>query len=402
MMTQYFRNSIFLILACLTIMSCEREPGSGDTGSGEKDYKYFLLSALGSWPNTVHYMTATNDLTKGEMDITKEGDEINSKGTYAYIVKNGYIYNYKTDEGVFKKFKYTQDRLTTVKEVPYSYISDISGYTWVDNNTLVVIGTTGDGQHIRYTVFNAADLSVTRQGEIEGLQPFPDAYKFYTAGAITYMDGGELYLQYSFRDGKWLTPTYYNFAVIDYKTFKTKRSVNDNRSVGVANGSPYFKTSFNKDNEAFYYSCFPRTGAGSNKISLFRTIKGTDAPDVAYQINLTDLVGGKTLETVLNYIGNNKMVILYRDPALGSSYNGRYAIVDIETRKLVRILEELPGDEPYEQGLFTQDKKLYIAVNGSQGSNYVWIYDVQTDKVTKGMKLPDRVSGFARFDKLYD
>ncbi len=96
------------------------------------------------------------------------------------------------------------------------------------------------------------------------------------------------------------------------------------------------------------------------------------------------------------------MVILYRDPALGSSYNGRYAIVDIETRKLVRILEELPGDEPYEQGLFTQDKKLYIAVNGSQGSNYVWIYDVQTDKVTKGMKLPDRVSGFARFDKLYD
>ena len=27
-------------------------PGSGSTGSGEKDYKYFLLSALGSWPNT--------------------------------------------------------------------------------------------------------------------------------------------------------------------------------------------------------------------------------------------------------------------------------------------------------------------------------------------------------------
>ncbi len=42
-MTQYFRNSIFLILACLTIMSCEREPGSGDTGSGEKDYKYFYF-----------------------------------------------------------------------------------------------------------------------------------------------------------------------------------------------------------------------------------------------------------------------------------------------------------------------------------------------------------------------
>ncbi|MFP3599589.1 hypothetical protein SB679_22980, partial [Chryseobacterium sp. SIMBA_029] len=151
------------------------------------------------------------------MDITKEGDEINSKGTYSYIVKNGFIYNYKTDQGVFKKFKYTQDRLTTVKEVPFTYISDISSYVWIDNNTLVIVGETGDGQHIRYTIFNASDLSIIRQGEIEGFQPFPNAYNFYSLGAMTYMDG-QIYLQYSFRDGKWLTPEYYNFAVIDYQT----------------------------------------------------------------------------------------------------------------------------------------------------------------------------------------
>ncbi|AZB20492.1 hypothetical protein H3Z85_00305 [Chryseobacterium indologenes] len=400
-MTQYFRNSIFLVLTCLIIVSCEREPGYGDSGSGEKDYKYFLLSALGSWPNTVHYMTATNDLSKGEMDITKEGDEINSKGTYSYIVKNGFIYNYKTDQGIFKKFKYTQDRLTTVKEVPFTYISDISSYVWIDDNTLVLIGETGDGQHIRYTVFNGSDLSIIRQGEIEGFEPFPNAYNFYTVGAVTYMDG-DIYLQYSFRNGKWLTPEYYNFAVIDYKTFKVKHSAGDNRSSGVANGSPYFKTAFRKDNEAFYYACFPRVGAGTSKISLLRVLKGATSPDPGYQINLTDMVGNKTLETMIDYIGNNKMVVLYRDPALGNSYNGRYAIIDIETRQLVRVLEELPGDEPYEQGAFVQNKKLYIALNASKGGNYVWIYDLQTDKITKGMKLPDNISGFARFEKFYD
>lgn len=400
-MTQYFKNSILLILACLAIVGCEREPDAGSSGSGEKDYKYFLLSALGSWPNTVHYMTATNDLTKGAMDITKEGDEINSKGTYSYIVKNGFIYNYKTDQGVFKKFKYTQDRLTTAKEVPYTYISDISSYVWVDDNTLVLVGETGDGQHIRYTVFNASDLSIIRQGEIQGFEPFPNAYNFYTLGSMTYMDG-HIYLQYSFRNGKWITPEYYNFAVIDYNTFKVKYSTSDNRSSGVANGSPYFKTAFRKDNEAFYYACFPRIGAGTNKIHLFRTLKGATSPDKGYEINLTDLVGGKTPETMIDYIGNNKMVILYRDPALGNSYNGRYAIVDIQTRQLVRVLDELPGDEPYEQAVFVQDKKLYIAVNASKGGNYVWIYDLQTDKITKGIKLPDNISGFARFDKLYD
>ncbi|WP_347217956.1 hypothetical protein [Chryseobacterium sp.] len=400
-MTQYFRNSIFLLLACLTIIGCEREPEAGSPTTGEKDYKYFLLSALGSWPNTVHYMTATNDLTKGAMDITKEGDEINSKGTYSYIVKNGFIYNYKTDQGVFKKFKYTQDRLTTAKEVPYTYISDISSYVWIDDNTLVLVGETGDGQHIRYTVFNASNLSIIRQGEIEGFGSFPDAYNFYSLGSMTYMDG-HIYLQYSYRNGKWISPEYYNFAVIDYNTFKVKYSASDNRSSGVANGSPYYKTAFRKDNEAFYYACFPRAGAGTSKIHLLRTLKGATSPDAGYQINLTDLVGGKTLETMIDYIGNNKMVVLYRDPALGNVYNGRYAIIDIETRQLVRVLDELPGDEPYEQAVFVQDKKLYIAVNASKGGNYVWIYDPQTDKITKGMKLPDNISGFARFDKFYD
>jgi hypothetical protein len=400
-MTQYFKNSIFLLLACLSIISCEREPGSGGSESGEKDYQYFLLSALGSWPNTVHYMTATNDLTKGEMDITKEGDEINSKGTYSYIVKNGFIYNYKTDQGIFKKFKYTQDRLTTVKEVPFTYISDISSYVWIDTNTLVIVGETGDGQHIRYTVFNTSDLSIIRQGEIEGFQPFPTAYNFYSLGAMTYIDG-HIYLQYSFRNGKWITPDYYNFAVIDYKNFKVINSVTDSRSSGLANGSPYFKTTFTKDNEAFYYTCFPRVGAGSNKIYLFRALKGATSPDPGYQINLTDLVGGKSLETVIEYMGDNKMVVLYRDPALGNAYNGRYAIIDIETKQVVRVLDELPGDEPYEQGMFVRNKKLYIAVNANKGGNYVWIYDLQTDKISKGMKLPDKISGFARFDKFYD
>lgn len=400
-MTQYFKNSIFLLLACLSIISCEREPGSGGSESGEKDYQYFLLSALGSWPNTVHYMTATNDLTNGEMDITKEGDEINSKGTYSYIVKNGFIYNYKTDQGIFKKFKYTQDRLMTVKEVPFTYISDISSYVWIDANTLVIVGETGDGQHIRYTVFNTSDLSIIRQGEIEGFQPFPTAYNFYSLGAMTYMDG-HIYLQYSFRNGKWITPDYYNFAVIDYKNFKVINSVTDSRSSGVANGSPYFKTTFTKDNEAFYYTCFPRVGAGSNKIYLFRALKGATSPDPGYQINLTDLVGGKSLETVIEYMGDNKMVVLYRDPALGNAYNGRYAIIDIETKQVVRVLDELPGDEPYEQGMFVRNKKLYIAVNANKGGNYVWIYDLQTDKISKGMKLPDKISGFARFDKFYD
>ncbi|AJH14593.1 hypothetical protein [Myroides profundi] len=390
-----------MILLLITVIGCSKEPSQSGGFEGEKDYKYFLLSALGSWPNTVHYITATNDVTQGVMDLNREGDEINSKGTYSYIVKNGYIYNYKTDQGVFKKFKYTNDKLVTEIEVPFSYINDVSAYTWADDNTLILFGDTSDIERIRYTVFNTTNLKIVKQGEVSGLEPFPQGYDHYSIGSAAYIDG-VLYLQYGFRNAKWLTPNFYNIASISYPDFKVIKSEADTRSSGASNGSPYFKTSFVKDNDSFYYSCFTRTNSEAKDIYLFRIKTAEGVLDRSYEINLTQVLGGLKPETAMNYIGDNKMIIGYRDPAKGGSYNGKYAIIDLETRSVVRQLTELPLDEPYELGFFVQDKKVYFAINSAEEGNYVWIYDLKTDKVTKGMTLPDKISGFARFDKFYD
>ena len=395
----YSITSVFFLL--LTLVGCSKEPSEGGGFQGEETYKYFLLSALGSWPNTVHYMTATNDVTQGEMDLNREGDEINSKGTYSYIVKNGYIYNYKTDQGVFKKMKYTNDKLVTELEVPYSFTNDVSAYTWVDDHTLIIIGNTSDIERIRYTVFDTKTLKVIKQGEVTGLEPFPEGFNYYSIGSATYIDG-VVYLQYGFRNDKWLYPDFYNFATISYADFTVIKSTADNRSSGASNGSPYFKTSFVSDSKSFYYSCFTRTNSEKNDIFLFRINAGDETVDKSFEINLTQVLGGLKPETAMDYIGDNKMIVGYRDPAKGGSYNGKYAIIDLETRTVVRQLTELPLDEPYELGFFTQDKKVYLAINSSEEGNYVWIYDLKTDKVTKGMTLPDKISGFARFDKFYD
>lgn len=395
----YSITSILLLL--LTVVGCSKEPSQGGGFEGEETYKYFLLSALGSWPNTVHYITATNDVTQGEMNLNREGDEINSKGTYSYIVKNGYIYNYKTDQRVFKKMKYTKDKLVTELEIPFSYINDISAFTWVDDNTLLVFGDTSDVERIRYTVFDVRTLKVIKQGDVTGLEPFPQGYEYYSIGSAAYIDG-VVYLQYSFRSAKWVYPSFYNFATISYNDFKVIKSEPDNRSSGASSGSPYFRTSFIKDNNSFYYSCFTRTNSENNDIYLFRIIAGQQTIDRSYEINLTKTLGGLKPETAMDYIGDNKMIISYRDPAKGSSYNARYAIIDLETKRVVRVLTELPLDEPYELGFFTQDQKVYMAINSAEDGNYVWIYDLKTDKVTKGMTLPDKISGFARFDKFYD
>ncbi|MTG98022.1 hypothetical protein GJV76_07735 [Myroides sp. BIT-d1] len=394
-------KSISLLCLFFVLGSCSKEPSSAGGYQGEEDYNYFLLSALGSWPNTVHYMTATNDLTQGQMDLKKEGDEINTKGTYSYIVKNGYIYNYKNDQGILKKFKYTNDRLVTIKEIPYTYISEISSFVWIDSKTLLIAGTTGNAGEIRYTIINAEDLSIIKQDAFKGLTPFPDEYNHYMVGAITYFDN-TLYMQYGFRDDKWLIPDYYNFATIDYSDFTVKDTRVDNRSTGVSNASPYFHTTFTTENNQFYYPCFPRVQSDDEDIYLFRVNQGETSYDADYSFNLTKLVKGKKVETILQYLGNNKMMVLYRDKELGNSYNGRYILADLETQQIVREFKELPSDEPYEWGTFVQNDKLYFAINSKDNNNYVWIYDSKTDKVTQGMSIPTNISGYARFDKFYD
>lgn len=389
------------LLLVLAAVGCSKEPSSSGGFEGEETYKYFLLSALGNWPNTVHYMTGTNDVTQGEMDLKREGDEINSKGTYAYIVKNGYLYNYKTDQGVFKKMKYTKDRLETELEVPFTYINDVTSFTWVDDTTLLVLGMPNDSAQIRYAIFDTTTLKVIKQGVIEGLETFPKGYNHYDIGAIAYMDG-VVYMQYGFRDDKWLTPTFHNFAAVGYSDFKVIKTDRDARSLGIGSGSPYFKNSFTKDNKTFYYTCYPRPETGQSDVYMFRAKTGEHTSDQSYSMNLSQVLGNIRPQTALDYIGDNKMIISYRDTSKGGSYNARYAIIDLETKRVVRTLTELPLDEPYELGFFTNDNKAYIAINSAEGGNYVWIYDLKTDKVTKGMSIPDKISGFARFDKFYD
>lgn len=393
---------LLLLVSAFFIVSCSKEPSSGEGFAGEPSYKYFLLSALGSWPNTVHYMTATNDLTQGEMDLKREGDEVNTKGTYAYIVKNGFIYNYKTDQGVFKKMKFTMDQLVTVQEIPYSFIEDISTFTWIDSRTLVLVGATEAGRILRYSIIDVETMEIKKQGDIQGLDAFPKEYPFYNLGAVAYVDG-ELFLQYGYRNPEWMTSLFYNLAKLSYPDFKVISSNTDDRSAGVSNGSPYFKTTFIVDNQTFYYACTPRLETGQNETYLYRANKGDSSYDPDFSINLSALVNGNELLTTIDYIGDNKAMIVYRDPSLGKSYNARYAIVDLNTRQLVRVLDELPADEPYEQGFFVENLKVNIAVNSSsKEGNFVWIYDVKTDKVQRGMRIPDHISGFARFDKLFD
>jgi len=47
-----------------------------------------------------------------------------------------------------------------------------------------------------------------------------------------------------------------------------------------------------------------------------------------------------------------------------------------------------------------ENGKAYIAVLTGEGTDYIWVYDSATDKVSKGLSIQGGYNSFSRIDKL--
>ena len=96
-------------------------------------------------------------------------------------------------------------------------------------------------------------------------------------------------------------------------------------------------------------------------------------------------------------MGNEKALLYIQDPEhtgvenWGDDYNCYYAVLDLKTDKV----EEIKHDGkvlPYSSGTFSQRSivlgdKAYIGVNPKNEQPCVYIYDIKTGKVTKGLTI---------------
>ena len=398
-MFKNFRLYTFLIALALVplLNACKSDEETPDPVD-ETQEKYVVWLQIGSWPNTTQYVLGTNSLTEGSIDLTGHGAEVTGKSAYGIITKGGYYYYYNTTTGRFSKFKYEKELYNTVLEVPYTHLADISGFTWINDKTLFVVGTDGDQTKVHYSVIDTETLKITN-GVLDA-PAVPTGFKYYNLGNVEYTNG-KVFVQFGYT-AEWPAPweNKVNIGVVDYATLKYEKTLQSTVSAGPGTNKLWLSSSFVDDSGNTYFATNVEWSSLTQKqTAIYRVKKGTTELDASYTVNAStvgyDGVG-------LWYIGGTKAILKYIDTAVtGSTHIYAFAVFDLETGKITRKLTEIPNDgDAYIQNIIVEDGKVFMITNAETGKDYVYIYDIAAQTVKTGMEMIGGYDWILRLDKM--
>lgn len=411
-----FLFSIFIvILVALSFKACsdgndpDTDPGTGQNPKTEVDYHFDIFMTVGKHGGmnrgdgtivkTVEALTA--DMEK--IDIKNDGVEFRSpNNTYSMetIVKGKYYYQVPNSNDRFTKLQVVRNSINIIQEqrfVQNTYKVRKYTHAWLDDKTLVIMSANGDADQIIWTKLNADDMSILAEGTLD--LPLPAGAKaFTTSGILTYNeDAGKLYYFYYGKNksgmGAVATSNFLT-AVINPSDMKIESNT-VNSLAGKMSGSAYGELMQNcvmyDENGNLYLVAYSDTDA-IEQGHLLRIKKGESDFETAYDAYPN--ADGKLL--TVQYLGNGKALTYTRNDAAGTSidsYSHYYSIVDLNTGARERLTYN--GQEiQYSSGRFSQrtaivDGKAYIGVNTADKNPCVYVYDIATGSVEKGVEIAE-------------
>lgn len=377
--------------------SCKKSDSDTVDPVEETQEKYTVWLQIGSWPNTTQYILGTNTLTEGSIDLTGHGAEVTGKSAYGIITKDGYYYYYNTTTGRLSKFKYENEVYTTVLEVPYTHLADISGFSWINDTTLFLIGTDGDGAKMHYSVVETGTLKVTN-GVLDA-PAVPTGYEDFNLGNVEYTNG-KVFVQFGYSGtypSAWDSKMY--IGVVDYATLKYEKTLESSTSAGPGTNKLWLSSSFVDDNGDTYFATNVEwSRITDRKSAIYRIKKGTTVLDDTYAVTQAS-VGYEGVG--LWYIGGTNAILKYIDPAVTTDAKYAFAVFNLSTGKITRKLTEIPNDQDaYIQNIIVEDGKVYMITNAETGKDYVYIYDIAAQTVKTGLELVGGYDWVLRLDKM--
>jgi len=398
--------AIFMML--FSFMACSNDDvpdPNPDEEINEGDYHFDLFVTVdkhgGMRSDNTTIINSFNALTadKGVLTIKRQGAEL---GNYSMesISKGKYYYQIPYSGDRFTKYQIKDNVISVVKERPFARnVYKIRSYThaWIDDNTLVIMSSTGDTKNIIWTKLNADDMTILDEGQLS--IEVPEGWEtLTTSGILTYRKAdNKLFYFYYAKKGSGRTATKedrFRTAVINPSTMEVvSQSVApvDSEMAGSAYGELMQSSVMYDEAGNLYLACFNKEEDGIEKGMLLRIKAGETTFDPSYN-GYTDS-NGKLM--TIQYIGNNKALVYARDDAAGTaidSYSHYYAFIDISTGSKTRLSYD--GKEiAYSGGRFSQrsvifNNKIYIGVNTEADTNaIIYIYDIKTGTIEKGAEV---------------
>lgn len=402
---KFLLSSFMALFLAFGITGCssEDDPIEPDDNTLIQDYHFDLWVALdrhggmGRDVQTLVRSVNSLDADQDEINFEGTGTEVNSILSLETIIKGAYYYQVPVSSDRFSKYTIKDNRVEAVKERRFqtnTYSTRKYTHAWINDNTLVIMASNGDGDKIIWTKLNTDDMSIIDEGDLDVTMP-DGGQIFTTSGILTYRASDNKLFYFYFAKtggtrGKRITPML--TAVINPSTMAVESNTQcflDCEMVGTAYGELLQTSTFVDDNNNLYIACKTDDTDGNEHSHLLKIPANSTSFDESYDGFTAD---GKLISVM--YVGDNKAVAYAREDQLGTGiddFSHYYTVIDVESKTASPL--QYNGERlAYSSGRFSSrmayvNHKAYVGVDAEGQKPQIYIYDVKTGQTTLGATM---------------
>ena len=387
----------------MTGCSNEDEPKQDEDPTIIQDYHFDLWVALdrhgGMGRDVQTLVRSVNSLDADQPEITFQGQgtEVNSILSLETILRGSYYYQVPVSGDRFAKYTIRDNQIQVVKERRFqtnTYSTRKYTHAWIDDNTLIIMASNGDGSKIVWTKLNADDMTIIAEGNLD--VKMPEGGEIYTtSGILNYRasDNKLFYFYYAKTGGargKRVTPMM--TAVINPATMAVESDTPcflDCEMVGTAYGELLQTTTFIDGNNNLYIACVTDDADGNEHSHLLKIPANSTSFDQNYDGFTAE---GKLISVM--YIGDNKVMAYAREDKLGTgidAFSHYYTVIDVVSKVSAPVTYN--GQRlAYSSGRFSSrmayvNHKAYIGVDAEGQKPQIYIYDVASSQTALGATM---------------
>lgn len=395
--------ALFIAFGMTSCSNNDEPDPTPDDPTTIKDYHFDLWVALdrhgGMGRDVQTLVRSVNSLEADQPEITFQGKgtEVNSVLSLETILKGAYYYQVPVSGDRFAKYVIKDNQIQVIKDRRFetnTYTTRKYTHAWINDNTLVIMASNGDGNKIIWTKLNTDDMAIISEGTLDVKMP-EGGELFTTSGILNYRasDNKLFYFYYAKtggKRGKRVTPMM--TAVINPSTMAVESDTPcflDCEMVGTAYGELLQTTTFIDDNNNLYIACFTDDADGNEHSHLLKIPANSTSFDQSYD----GFTGDGKLISVM-YVGGNKVVAYAREDKIGTdidSFSHYYTVLDVAAKTSTPIT--FNGKRlAYSSGRFSSrmayvNHKAYIGVDAEGAKPQIYIYDVENNQTSLGVTM---------------
>lgn len=394
----------FIFILSVVLAGCIR-----DKTGGTKDSKYsiYILAKDGK-----EYLLGQHTLDAGSVKPEEEGVLLDSKDMDRDVfVKNGFFYHLNRKKALFSKFMIAGGQLKTAGALKLTDFS-IENLNWVGKDTLLLTGLNISGfNRVKYVLIKVNDMEIIAKGNMEIGNP---SGKFTTTSVgLVEKRKNKLFVGYTYHAphgiSNYETSDTLYISELNFPAMKLVKIEKDTRSTYPGGENTIQSYTFRDDKQDYYFMSCPGIALGNRPeipTGIFRLKANTDVIDKDYFFNISAAIHNHAYG--MWYLGGSKAIIraerkdLYTDLSDHfSKAHFEFYVLDLDKKTTNKL--ELPLDKgTRRECVIVEGDTAYIAVNSTKEGNYIWLYNIKTGTLRKGLQLAGDTDFIMRIDKLKD